>query len=219
MFPAHSDLVEALEALPLFPLQQAVLFPGARMPLRVFEPRYRRMIRDVLSSHRTLSIVNVADLDAEMEASPTIPEVAGIGTIVEHMELPGGRFNIVVLGRGRVRLEELSFVPPYRRARATLLETDEAAVPALDMAAFHAAMSAFVAVVRERDASFRVRLPKDAPPGSLADACAAQLVLDARERQALLETCDAARRVRRLVEVLTVQRAMIAPEADAGSVN
>ena len=44
------DLLPALDALPLFPLS-TVLFPGALLPLHIFEPRYRTMIRDVLDGH------------------------------------------------------------------------------------------------------------------------------------------------------------------------
>ena len=53
------DYQDALEALPLFPLPQAVLMPGTTMPLFVFEPRYKRMVRDALDSHRSIAVVQI----------------------------------------------------------------------------------------------------------------------------------------------------------------
>jgi Lon protease-like protein len=210
-----ADLEPALDELPLFPLHQAVLFPGALLPLHVFEPRYRQLVHDVLDSHRTLSIAHIVDAVADPRGHVPIAPVAGIGTIVEHQELPGGRSNIVVLGRARVRLQELHFAPPYRRAMATLLQTEDDNVPGIELASLHAAAGAFMNLVRERDADFELHIPKDASAGMVADAFAAHLVISARERQSALETLGARERVVRLTEVLTVQRATLSSHSSA----
>lgn len=205
------DLGLALREIPLFPLHSAVLFPGALLPLHVFEPRYRALVRDALASHRAIAIAHIPDPDADMSGNPPIAEVAGVGTIVEHWELPGGRFNIVLVGRARVRVQELSFVAPYRRAIASVLDTRDAVIPGTEVGALHAAITAFTTVVRERDASFTLRLPKESDPGVIADACAHQLVISPVERQRVLEALDVRARVRIVTEVLTVQRATLAP--------
>jgi Lon protease-like protein len=205
------DLAPALAALPLFPLQDAVLFPGMLMPLHVFEPRYRALVRDVLASHRTLAIPHVVAADADMAGTPEIAPIAGLGTILEHWELPGGRFNIMLVGRARVALEELPLDRVYRIARAKVIESEHRSVPGVELAAFHAAVSAFATLMHARDDSFRLRLPKDAGPGMLADACAHQLVIGGAERQRVLELLDVRERVRFVAETLTVQRATLAP--------
>jgi ATP-dependent Lon protease len=210
--PLPDDLAEAFRALPLFPLPQVVLFPGVLLPLHVFEPRYRALVRDVMATHRSFGLPRIVDPGSDMGQSPPIAEVTGVGTIVEHAELPGGRCNIVVLGRARARIQELSFAPPYRRAIAQPLRSvGSAEVPDVEVAALHAAVTAFTRLLRESDEAFKLRLPREAPHGIVADACAHQLVLDARDRQALLETLDVRERIRRLTEILTVQRATLAP--------
>src|SRR6185295_12990845 len=100
----------------------SVLFPGALLPLHIFEPRYQEMIRDVLETHHTLSVVMVTDQSLTDEhGHPQIASIAGIGTIIDYAELPSGRFNILIRGRARVRLQELPFgEKPYRRARGTI---------------------------------------------------------------------------------------------------
>lgn len=50
--------------------------------------------------------------------NPPFATVAGLGVMMEHEELPDGRFNILLRGEARVRLAELPFAPPFRRARA-----------------------------------------------------------------------------------------------------
>jgi ATP-dependent Lon protease len=213
-----SDLSAALDELPLFPLPQAVLLPGALMPLHVFEQRYRKMVRDALEGHRAIVVVNIPDPGlADAAGMPKIARVAGVGTIVDHTELPSGRFNILLRGRARVSLEELPFVPPYRRARGTVLPSIEENVSSAATASLIASSTAFVSLVRGRDPSFDFRIPKLTDPGSLADLCAQQLLIDARDRQTALETTSVSERVRFVTETLALQRMTLA--GNHGTIN
>lgn len=204
----------ALGALPLFPLPQAVLFPGAVLPLHVFEPRYKAMIRDCLASHRALAVVQITDPGKRDEhGHPSIAGVAGAGVIIDHAELSDGRYNILVRGQSRVKLEELPFVPPYRTARATVLPTRDKGASERDVTALMSNAAAFVALVRERDHDFDFRLPGGVLPGVLADVCAHHLVIDAGERQSILETLDLNARVLRVTEILALQRLALSKRA------
>jgi ATP-dependent Lon protease len=200
------DLAPALTALPLFPLP-TLLFPGALLPLHVFEPRYRAMVRDVLDTHRALAVVLITGPDElDEHGHPRIAKVAGAGIIVDHLELPSGRFNILVRGRARVSLEELPFVDkPYRQAQATVLPTPPGEVAPSDVAALVSAANAFATRVREREPRFDFPLPKDAPASAIADLCAHHLVLDPKERQTILETLDVGERVRLVAAALALQ--------------
>lgn len=202
-----ADIASALGALPLFPLPNAVLFPGTFLPLHVFEPRYRALVRDVLQTHRTLSVVMITDLErADAHGHPPIAEIAGVGVIVDHVELPGGRYDILLKGRARVRLHELPFEPPYRRARAEVLHSPAEDVPAADLMALMSSVSSFVALLEKAQGGFEFRLPPRATPTEQADFCAHQLVIDPRVRQVILETLDPRERVQRVTEALVMQR-------------
>src|ERR1041384_4692244 len=94
-----------LDDVAVFPLPQVVLFPGALMPLHIFEPRYRTMTRDVLATTRQVGIAHIPeDHDLDAQGQPSIASVAGIGEIVRADALPDGRFNILVEGRARVNV-------------------------------------------------------------------------------------------------------------------
>ncbi len=195
--------------LAVFPLPDAVLFPGTLMPLHIFEPRYRQMTADVLAGDSRLSVALIREgPPADEHGHPRFAAISGVGEIIDHQKLPDGRYNILVLGRARAELDELPFVSPYRRARATLLdERGTARDP--DVAALAYAASRFAARVRRQEASFEIDLPSVHEPGLLADRCAHLLIIDADERQRVLEALDVAERVRLCTEALAVQEAML----------
>ncbi len=211
--PSLLEIVPALDALPLFPLPQVVLFPTALLPLHVFEPRYVALVRDVMDTHGLLGIVLQLGQEGPDSSQPApIASIGGVGKIVDATELPGGRYNIIVRGRARVTLEEIAFIPPYRRAKATMLEPSSTPeVPASEITALVSTATAFSQLVRDRDPSFTFRLPPDLSAGLVADACAAQLVVDARKRQAVLECLDVTQRVRMVAEAIAEQHLSLHP--------
>jgi Lon protease-like protein len=207
------DLRPAMRELPIFPLPQAVLFPGALMPLHIFEPRYRKMLRDVLDTQGAIAIAHIIEgSPIDDHGHPAISLVAGVGVVVESQELPDGRFNILLEGRARVHLSELPFVPPYRRARGELLEDTHVDIAQNDLQSLVAIANAFTAFVQARDPNFQFSLPP-VPGGRIADLCAHHLILDAKERQKVLETLDPAMRVRMVADSLAVQLAVFKRES------
>lgn len=207
---ALRDLAPALETLPIFPLPQTVLFPGALLPLHVFEPRYRAMVKDCLATQKMMAIALIRERgERDALRHPAIEPVAGVGMIIDHAELPDGRYNILLRGRARVRMDELPFIPPYRRARATLLHAAAGEPDSRELAALLASAAAFAADIRARDPEFDFRIPPHTPAAAAADLAAHHLVLDARERQSILEMLDVPLRVRRTTEALALQHAAL----------
>src|SRR4051812_33129982 len=112
------SLPDAEFLLPMFPLPNLVFFPNTRLPLHVFEPRYRQMIADALQKENRIGIVLLRPgWEADYFGSPPIHEFGTLGTIEQAVPLDDGRFNILIRGDVRVRvLDEVSRVP-YRTAR------------------------------------------------------------------------------------------------------
>jgi Lon protease-like protein len=159
-----------------------------------------------------MAIVQLSGQDKDGEL-PAVASVAGAGIIIEHQALADGRANILLHGRARVRIEELPFVPPYRRARATILrDVDEPASPT-DRAALLACAEAFAADVRQRNPEFSFRIPANLEPAVLSDYCAHHLLVDGALRQALLEELRPKERVRIVTEELAAQHSALLREA------
>ena len=101
--------------IPVFPLAGALLFPGAQLPLHIFEQRYRTMIRDALASDKLIGMVQPR---GEGEP-PALFEIGCIGRIIGSEELEDGRFNIVLEGVSRFRIAgEAEVGTPYRQVDA-----------------------------------------------------------------------------------------------------
>jgi len=214
------DLDAALGALPVFPLPHVVLFPRALLPLHIFEPRYRALLKDCLATHRAMAIALIPDPnDVDANGHPKFARIAGVGVVVEHHELPDGRSNILLHGHSRVSLDELPFVPPYRVARANVIDDTNTAVPDIERAALVSASSSLVAELTRRDPRFTFDLPASLPPGRIADLCAHHLIVDASTRQALLEERDVCERVRRVTGELALTRTTLTRESGRGASN
>src|SRR5881392_1314590 len=91
--------------LKVFPLPSLVLFPGTAVPLHVFEPRYRALVRDALSTDNVFALAQVpAESIAEIGGDPPLHPIMSAGIISLHDELPDGRFNVVLTGICRARV-------------------------------------------------------------------------------------------------------------------
>ncbi len=179
------------EILPLFPLG-SVLFPGALMPLHIFEPRYRLLIRRCIDRQRPFGIVLIR---RGSEIGPSAEPYA-VGTeakIVAESLLPDGRSYIVTRGERRFAVETLMpEVEPYLVGQVRYLdETDGDG--ALDRAtmALEALGAYLLAVVAVTDDSRGEHALADdlrgAQPRDLAYRIAGSLAVDAPQQQALLE--------------------------------
>jgi len=101
---------------PLFPLPNVFLFPGARMPLHVFEPRYRQMVQDLLDGNGRLVMGTMRESPTRAGSGvPPVLPIAGLGEIFQHERLPDGRFLIWLHGLVRVHLREAPSERLYRR--------------------------------------------------------------------------------------------------------
>ena len=110
-----------MTGVPMMPLPDYYLFPGALVPLHVFEPRYREMVTDLLDTAGRLVVGALRPQEAATEYGPSVFAVAGLGEIASHRRLDDGRYLIWLLGLERVRIVEIDSDKPYRRVDATVL--------------------------------------------------------------------------------------------------
>ena len=105
--------------VPLFPLPGAILFPRSQLPLHIFEPRYREMVRDAIEGPGRIGMIQPHRLDDDNKAP--LYAVGCVGDLVGVEELDDGRFNIVLLGSNRFRLvREVEGDTAYRCAEVDI---------------------------------------------------------------------------------------------------
>jgi Lon protease-like protein len=174
------------------------------LPLHIFEARYRAMVMDALARDRRLSVVKLLPgYEKQYDGKPGVHAVAGVGEIVSCERLPTGRYNILLKGLWRVRIErELPADVLYRVVRAQRLEE----VPADDVSApltrVRAACARLLRALGRPANLLDEALAESQAPGVIADRVTAAVIPDATVRQELLETLDVGARVERLASAL-----------------
>lgn len=210
--------------IPIFPLQQVVLFPRVPCPLHVFEPRYRQMAEAALAGSGRIGMVTVRpDHTHEMAGDPPVFDVGCEGRIVESQRVEDGRYNLLLMGTQRFRIES---EPPrtegrlYRVARVRpLTETlDEQDLERIDPLR-RQALELLTTLVEQATGGKRRFDPApfqgDDYIATVNGLCQ-MLDLDPLEKQGLLEEPRIAERLDRLVALLEFRMAQLT-SAPSGS--
>lgn len=109
--------MEAVSLLPIFPLE-LVLFPGAPLPLHIFEPRYKEMIAECLEQNKPFGMVRAKE--------KAVAEVGCSAVILNVLKrYDDGRLDIASEGRQRFAIVELNHDRPFLQAEVNWFEDDE----------------------------------------------------------------------------------------------
>lgn len=192
-----------VDALPLFPLG-TVLFPGALMPLQIFEPRYRALMQDLMAESEPWEFGVVAIREGHEVGADRVRSLYDIGCtarVRQVEQLPDGRIAVLVVGGERFRIREFDRSRPYLQAAVEMLDEPPVGEVAQDT---------LVATIREQFVAYLAALggttSTSEPPAdrtSLSYAVAAFLAVGLADRQALLEMPDPALRLRAEADLLS----------------
>ena len=206
-------------------LPDCVLLPGETLPLYIFEPRYRRMLEDVLEGSRSFCVAR-RRLDLPSEEPE---EVACLGFVTVAVKQEDGTSHLQIQGSARVRLTEAMHDHPYPYFDLTLLESKPTPREACqkDLDRMHALLrgrldSGIEAALETLNSSQECSQPlaktrrqledgaaalvaeieNEADAGRAVDRTAATLLCDPDHRQEVLTEVDVAKRVRLLNTLL-----------------
>ena len=194
--------------IPLFPLD-VVLFPGAPLPLHVFEPRYKEMIGECMAQQRTFGVVRAIE-----QGLAEIGCTAEIVSVVK--EYPDGRLDLVTEGRKRFELLRVNQERSFLRGEILVIEDEPGAPSQADTARATQLHSELLAVAgAKQDLSA-------ADPASLSFFFAGSLPLDLDFKQKLLALRSESERLSLLIQYFetilpNVQRAARARERAGGN--
>ena len=187
--------------LPLFPLN-SVLFPGASIPLQIFEDRYKQMLRDCLDADSRFGVVLIKS-GREVGGSAEPHATGTVAQIVQSNEIDGGRFLISATGVQRFAINEVLQRRPYMSARVELLVEDQDSwLPDTEMEVIRQAFTKYSSLVSGMSGGWTRRARGPASPVALSYHIAETLQVDLDEKQALLEEPTASRRLEAELDIL-----------------
>ena len=188
--------------IPLFPLPNVVLFPGVPLPLQIFEPRYRDLVRDASAGHEIIGMVLLrGDWQRRYYENPDIFETGCAGRIVNLETLPDGKFNIVLHGLREFDIRRQILDKSYRQAEVRWRSWGQRS---LDTSCRDGLVSLLSGFLRTQPDTPAHRLLHDPTltDDLLVNFFSYALEIAPLEKQGLLEAATLPERAQRLCEIL-----------------
>src|SRR6187399_1078197 len=206
--PPSEDELKFGDELPVLPIRNAVLFPGAVAPFDVGREKSVALVEDV---HEQAS--PVIAIFAQRDPATDEPGVADLypvgcaARVLKALKHSSGNYSLILQGLTRIRLDQVTQTSPYMRAKIARVETRANE----DVEAEALAMS--LRDVAKQVIQLMPELPREAgslidsiqAPGALADLVAANLDAPVEEKAQLIETIEVKERIRKVLRLLTRQ--------------
>jgi Lon protease-like protein len=195
----------------VFPLPNAVLFPKVLLPLRIFEPRYLKMLRHVLDTTGWLAIgLLKSDREFNAKGHPDIFPTVGLGRVVDYQKAADGTYKIVLLGEHRVRMQSWSQVKPFPIGQLEHMLEREPGDELRDDIRVRLRTRIRELVRTTVDSQVLMLLDQTIKEceeiGPLVDSIAYHFLNSPVEKQRLLEVSDAVQREQLLIKILEKER-------------
>jgi uncharacterized protein len=188
--------------IPLFPLPNVVLFPQVLLPLHIFEPRYRLMVKEVAEADELIGMILLRGEEGTGGAGRDTYSVGCAGRVIRKVELADGRSNILLQGVREFSPCEQYFDRPYRMAAV-----DWRALPERDFHLDDATKASLLECIRRfagkrHEGDLRILADPTLSDEMLVNLFAFALDFPVAEKQSLLEIDSIAKRATRLIETL-----------------
>ena len=201
------------ESLPLFPLS-TVLFPGMRLPLHIFEPRYRQLVADLLEQPepRRFGVIAIRKgKETGVDGVAALYDVGCVATVRQVESREDGRYDLLTAGTQRFRLLGLDKSLPYLRGEIEPLpdETGEAREAAYVTRRVQEAFRGYLNLLVDRGGGVISVADLPDEPLLLSYIIAAAMIIDLPDRQSLLAAPDALARLKAERSLLTREIGML----------
>jgi hypothetical protein len=191
--------------IPLFPLPDLVFFPHAYLPLHIFEPRYRAMVRDALEGDRIIGMTLLRDGWEELYYGNHAPihPVGCAGRITAVQSMDGGRFNITLFGLTRFTVRDQFCDAPYRQAWVEPFHEGDASCPLPPGLKddLHGLVREFGRLIGHAS-QIEVFLKRIVDEPAFLNLCCAELPFTPVEKQLFLESVNTTQQAKRLIGML-----------------
>src|SRR5271156_1896382 len=204
----EDEAIQFGDELPVLPIRNAVLFPGAVAPFDVGREKSVALVEDVDNlTSPVIAIFAQRDPATDDPGAEDLHKVGCAARVLKALKHSSGNYSLILQGLTRIRLETITQTGPYLRAKVRRIES----VATEDVEAEALAMS--LRDIAKQVIQLMPELPREAgslidsiqAPGALADLVAANLDAPVEEKAQLIETIDVKERIRKVLRLLTRQ--------------
>jgi len=206
--PQPEETVVFGDELPVLPIRNAVLFPGAVAPFDVGREKSVALVEDVDNlASPIIAIFAQKDPSTDDPGQDDLHQVGCAARVLKALKHSSGNYSLILQGLTRIKLDDVTQAAPYLKAKIKRLEEPPVADDEAE------ALSMSLRDIAKQVIQLMPELPREAgslidsiqAPGALADLVAANLDAPVDEKAALLETVDVKERIRKVLRLLTRQ--------------
>src|ERR1700710_1918539 len=121
---ANTDDQPIPHELPILPLRNTVLFPGVEIPITVGRDKSIKAVADAYKADKLVGVIAQKDSTVEEPPESDLEDIGTVAKIVKMIKMPDGGTTIIIQGRKRFKIEEITSDEPYFKAIIKLLEED-----------------------------------------------------------------------------------------------
>lgn len=199
--------------LPILPLRNAVLFPGVVIPITVGRNKSIQLVREAYRGDKTIGVIAQKDPAIEDPSGDDLFQIGTVASILKTLQMPDGNTTVIIQGKKRFQLNEITQTEPYFRAKVSAFEVDEPVN----------SDPGFLALIQSvKDIAIKIiqhspNIPSEASiainniesPGFLVHFVSSNLNVSNAEKQALLEISDLNERAHKVLAALTKDLQML----------
>lgn len=198
------DMVVPAE-IPILPLRNTVLFPGVVLPITVGRDKSIKAVQEAYKSDKLIGVIAQKDTNIENPEAEDLCKIGTVAKVIKLIKMPDGGTTIIIQGKKRFELLEMTSDDPFFKARIAVLEEEEN--PSTDN--FNAMLGSI------RDFATQIihlspNIPTEASiilknienPAFLINFVSSNQNVELVEKQALLEINDVATRAEKLISLL-----------------
>ena len=201
------------EQLPILPLRNTVLFPGVVIPITVGRDKSIKLVKDSYDGDKIIGVISQTDQTIEDPKTQDLNKIGTVARIIKMLRMPDGNTTIIIQGKRKFELEEISQTEPYYKAKVKACEDIK---PSKDDAEFDPLVNSI------KDLSMEIikkspDIPTEATiaiqniesPTFLINFVASNMNADVDEKQRILEESDLSLRAKRTLRYLTKEEQLI----------
>ncbi|MEO7531661.1 MAG: endopeptidase La, partial [Sediminibacterium sp.] len=193
------------DALPILPLRNTVLFPGVVLPITVGRDKSIKAVNDAYKLDKLIGVLAQKDANIEEPEPKDLCKIGTVAKIVKLIKMPDGGTTIIIQGKKRFELQDMTSEDPYFKANIKTLEDD--VIPANEN------FNAYISTIKDlagQIIQLSPNLPTEASiilknienPSFLINFVSSNLNSDLVEKQSLLEINDILQRAEHLIFIL-----------------